>query len=945
MAKIYLENIAEQLSYENLDEWSLPEITRYSHKKMLFPYQQNAIKNSAKILHMYFKNEDGKQLLYSKSIDMGMNEDSFNVKGYARSIDKERGLTAERYLLLQNYYNPTIIDSDKFIKGYNFFNRMAFWMATGSGKSIVLIKLIEYIDYLQQKSLIPEKDIMMLLPREDLINQFKEEIKEYNFGKQKPIELVNLKNYEEDKNEITMIKNIKVYYYRSDLIRDERKENILNFKDYENNGDWYIFLDEAHRGETGTSLLQDYVSILSRNGYLFNFSATFTDPIDYATTCYNFNLEKFIKAGYGKNVYLSNSYFNFKNEKDDFSEKEKQKQVLKSLIVFTLVKQSKNERMYHHPLLITLVNSINTDDSDLLIFFKKIEEVANGKIDKELFIQSREEIKKDFNYKSYVFGNEEYDFDIDIIDKITLNDILKNIFNANTNGKIEILEGEKGKEIVLKLETSESPFALIKIGDATKFQKDKLGNNYSVISAYNTRNYFKDINNDNRINILLGSRSFYEGWDSNRPNVINFINIGGSNAKKYVLQAIGRGIRIEPYKEERKRLPYSNKDKNLLLETLFVFATDKKGVKSILETVEEQKYTEEYNLQLYKTDENIFDLLIPEFKNADDRDEISYFNVSTTNRDNFKKYFNYFDKNVLLLKTGISEENYEFLSKKINDDELFQINEQKHYSDYKILMDNIINHISFKNKIVGSIKELKDEIIHFKHIKVIDLSDEEIIDFEEKINKVKNFKNINKKKLAADFANNIIKEEEFDKYMNSKPEESFKDLKIIKLTQHYYLPLIYSEKEKVEYIKNIIKVDSEVRFIKNLNKYIKNHEIHYKWMFSKINENKDALYIPYFSRTKNKYSKFYPDFIFWIKKDNDYRIVFVDPKGTSHADYINKLEEFERIFFEDGKPIVYRYKESNVTFDLKLIGKDINKVPIKYQKFWVGEGDFDFISI
>lgn len=45
------------------------------------------------------------------------------------------------------------------------------------------------------------------------------------------------------------------------------------------------------RGETGSSLIQDYISVMSRKGFLFNFSATFTDEIDYATTTYNFNLE------------------------------------------------------------------------------------------------------------------------------------------------------------------------------------------------------------------------------------------------------------------------------------------------------------------------------------------------------------------------------------------------------------------------------------------------------------------------------------------------------------------------------------------------------------------------------------------------------------------------------------------------------------------------------
>ena len=89
--------------------------------------------------------------------------------------------------------------------------------------------------------------------------------------------------------------------------------------------------------------MQDYVSILSKNGFSFNFSATFTDNIDYLTTCYNFNLEKFILAGYGKNLYLSQSYFSFTKDKDDFSEREKQKQVLKSLITFALVKKQKKE--------------------------------------------------------------------------------------------------------------------------------------------------------------------------------------------------------------------------------------------------------------------------------------------------------------------------------------------------------------------------------------------------------------------------------------------------------------------------------------------------------------------------------------------------------------------------------------------------------------------------
>jgi len=91
----------------------------------------------------------------------------------------------------------------------------------------------------------------------------------------------------------------------------------------------------------------------------------------------------------------------------------------------------------------------------------------------------------------------------------------------------------------------------------------------------------------------MGSRSFYEGWDSNRPNIILFINIGkGTDAKKFVLQSIGRGVRIEPLPNKRRRAVYLynnqeidndifNKIKDYIepLESLFVFGTKADNLK------------------------------------------------------------------------------------------------------------------------------------------------------------------------------------------------------------------------------------------------------------------------------------------------------------------------------------------------------------------------------
>ena len=119
--------------------------------------------------------------------------------------------------------------------------------------------------------------------------------------------------------------------------------------------------------------------------------------------------------------------------------------------------------------------------------------------------------------------------------------MFEQVFNATNTGKIEILEGEKGKEIILKLQTSEKPFALIKIGDAGKFNRAHLSEYYCLIKSFDTKKYFETINQSEDINLLMGSRSFYEGWDSNRPNVINMINIGKTDAKNLSYKELGEG--------------------------------------------------------------------------------------------------------------------------------------------------------------------------------------------------------------------------------------------------------------------------------------------------------------------------------------------------------------------------------------------------------------------
>ena len=42
------------------------------------------------------------------------------------------------------------------------------------------------------------------------------------------------------------------------------------------------------------------------------------------------------------------------------------------------------------------------------------------------------------------------------------------------------------------------------------------------------------------------------------------------------------------------------------------------------------------------------------------------------------------------------------------------------------------------------------------------------------------------------------------------------------------------------------------------------------WLFSKLDESLDEVYIPYYNPKRNSISHFNPDFIFWLQRGDDY---------------------------------------------------------------------------
>ena len=169
---------------------------------------------------------------------------------------------------------------------------------------------------------------------------------------------------------------------------------------------------------------------------------------------------------------------------------------------------------------------------------------------------------------------------------------------------------------------------------------------------------------------------------------------------------------------------------------------------------------------------------------------------------------------------------------------------------------------------------------------------------------------------------------------SGRNEETFKELTIKKLLGHYYLPVVLGN-EKAHYIQHIIKVKSEIGFLNALEKWIKKNKVPWDaWMFSKIDESLDDVHIPYYAADKNDYSRFLPDFVFWMCRGNKYRIVFVDPKGDAHASSYHRIDGYKKLFVQDNGVRLFKHRAWKVSVNLLLYNPAGNPLGA-YKNYWI----------
>jgi len=176
-------------------------------------------------------------------------------------------------------------------------------------------------------------------------------------------------------------------------------------------------------------------------------------------------------------------------------------------------------------------------------------------------------------------------------------------------------------------------------------------------------------------------------------------------------------------------------------------------------------------------------------------------------------------------------------------------------------------------------------------------------------------------------------------------------LNIEYVPNHYYLPVLLDEQGRADYIKHVIRTESEVRFVRDLEKYLAvggtGFDEYDWWMWcpgaplrvSKLDESLDDVGIPYYNPEENRIAMFRPDFVFWLRKGRDYHIVFVDPKGTEHVGAYLKLDGYRRVFEEAGRARSIQHDGLNVRVSVVCYAAQQGRLPDDYRRHWAGSLD------
>lgn len=797
--------------------------------------------------------------------------------------------------------------------------KLAYWMATGSGKTLIMhINYWQFLKYNTQAL----DNIIMVTPNEGLSKQHYNEMQRSG---------VPCRLYSEHPDSLTLHRD-EVFIIDIHKLTEEKKGSGVRIETSYFEGRNLVFIDEGHKGQTTEEqrwkkLRED----LGKYGFVFEYSATFGQVIDeknkelleeYSKAIlFDYSYRYFYEDGYGKDFYVYNL------REDSFTKN--YEVIILSANLLSFYEQLLLYENYRGELKGYLVEKplwafigskvsgagVNSDVLKVVLFLKKVVEdkkFLEGTITKILTGQSG---LLDLD------GNDIFKDRFQHIRKngYKINQIYRMLFNTN-GGSLQLCELKSADgEIGLKIGEADY-FGVINIGDVSSFKKLLVKSHFEEKMDSFTPSLFERINeNNSNINVLIGAKKFIEGWDSWRVCSMGLINMGKGEGPQ-IIQLFGRGVRLKGKGLSLKR---SNENKYQVksIETLNVFGLNADYINSFLETIrkEEVEY-EELRLPLKRLDETKWKKLYT-LQTDKDFDFTNHF-IELEIDENLLRTIRIDIRPRVKLAHGLESVQGETQAEKVYLGEYIELLNWDNV--YHIILNYKISK-GFSN--LSICKDVLPEIIRSHNYKVyafpeqvcpqryLDLNNlEEIIlvmlrsyidkfyicklrqaetkqmqfsfmvkeddnltydQYTLKIEIPKDKNERQKRKQEIEKIKNLLKQ------VDKLYQKDFDEIPTLHFDKHLYTPLVVYDKHK-EFIKSEPGKlnDGETRFIRGLRNYLKKSKVNDREVFLLRNLSKRGIK---FFQT----SGFYPDFIMWARKNGEQTIVFIDPKGILNLGNFN----------------------------------------------------------
>ncbi|MFW6154232.1 MAG: DEAD/DEAH box helicase family protein [Planctomycetota bacterium] len=465
--------------------------------------------------------------------------------------------------------------------------KLAFWMATGSGKTLIMH--INYRQFLRYNDL-PLDNILLITPNEGLSEQHIEEMTASNI----PCRRFDLNESGLGMSEPDAVRVIEI----TKLVEEKRGGGqSVPVEAFEGNN--LIFVDEGHKGSGGEAW-RSFRDALGQTGFTFEYSATFGQALTAARNddlteeygkaiVFDYSYRYFHGDGYGKD-------FRILNLTEETTEDKTETLLLGNLLSFyeqqrVFEESGEQLRPYNleKPLWVFVgssVNAVYTENkekrSDVLTVARFLHHLLENK--RNWAVKA---IKKLLDGKTGLVDPDGQDIfaekfqylrDAGIDAETAYHELLARVLHTPTGGGLHLcdLRGSTG-ELGLKARGAEEYFGLIYIGDTSAFKKLVEGDACGITVEEDaiSDSLFEGINEpETTVEILIGAKKFMEGWNSWRVSNMGLLNIGRKEGSE-IIQLFGRGVRLRGKDFTLKRssaLDGSHPEHLPLLETLNIFA-------------------------------------------------------------------------------------------------------------------------------------------------------------------------------------------------------------------------------------------------------------------------------------------------------------------------------------------------------------------------------------